>query len=102
MLQSNLHFCPYIQCVCFRISKKTGGNQDINSMFVFSSPMYKCQVAAHYHKADRSRTANETVVCVFDGGVVKGSALTKQREQKQCRRRLWSSVLSGPGSQCQG
>lgn len=44
--------------------------------------MYKCQVAAHYHKADRSRTANETVVCVFDVGVVKGSALTKQREQK--------------------
>lgn len=32
MLQSHLGFRPYIQCVCFRISKKTGGNQEINSI----------------------------------------------------------------------
>lgn len=46
--------------------------------------MYKCQVAAHYHKADRSKTACESKrdCSVSDSGVVKGSALTKQREQK--------------------
>lgn len=42
MLQSHLHFCPYIQCVCYRISKKTAENHDINSInsifFFVSAP----------------------------------------------------------------
>ncbi len=111
MLQSHLLFCPYIQCVCLRISKKIGGNQEINSInsILFFSPMFKCQVATHHHKANRSKTAwesKETVVC-FDSGVVKGSALTKQREQKSSSE---STVQEAslvfcplrPGSQCQG
>lgn len=44
----------------------------------------------------------ETVVC-SDSSLVKGSVLTKQREESspgrmQCRRCLWSPALSGPSA----
>lgn len=49
----------------------------------------------------------ETVVCFFVSGVVKGSALTKQREQKSSSENtvqevslVFCSLM--PGSQCQG
>lgn len=84
MLQSHLCLCPYIQCVCFRISKKTGGNQEINSInsIFFQSHV---QVSAHYHKANRSKECiwvKRDCSVFFHSGVVKGSALTKRREQK--------------------
>lgn len=76
MLQSNLFFCSYIQCVKLRISKKTSGKQVINSInnfafFVFvcmfPSPMYKCQNAARFDKDNRSRRVKRERSVVVPG-----------------------------------
>lgn len=111
MLQSHLLFCPYIRCVCLRISKKTGGNGEINSINSnHFSPHLEvsgcCSSSQSWQEQKTAWESEETVVC-FDSSVVKRSALTKQREQKSSSE---STVQEAslvfcslrPRSQCQG
>lgn len=111
MLQSHLLFCPYIRCVCLRISKKTGGNREINSINSnHFSPHLEvsgcCSSSQSWQEQKTAWESEETVVC-FDSSVVKRSALTKQREQKSSSE---STVQEAslvfcslrPRSQCQG
>lgn len=110
MLRSHLLFCPYIQCVCLRISKKTGGNQEINSInsiFFFFQPHLKVSGCRSWSQSQQEQnTAWVNRDCsVFDSGVVKWECFNQAAWAEVILREHSAGGVSGlslrPRSQCQ-